>query len=169
MNRCSTRQANAADAPEIATLVNLAYRVEDFFKIGDRTDRADVERAMEAGPFLVLTNEYERIVGCIHVEVRHDRGYFGMLSVLPESQRQGLGHRLIAEAEDHCRLAGCEWMDLEVVNLRDELPAFYRSLGYVVTGTAPFPAMERTKLPCHFIVMSKPLVAEGGTAEEALR
>ena len=169
MNRCSTRQANAADAPELADLINLAYRVEDFFKSGDRTDLADVERAIEAGPFLVLTNEHERVVGCIHIDVREDRGYFGMLAVLPESQRQGLGHRLIAEAEDHCRLAGCEWMDLEVVNLRDELTPFYKSLGYVVTGTAPFPALERTKLPCHFIVMSKSLVAQGGAAVEALR
>ena len=57
-------------------------------------------------------------------------------------------------------------MDLEVVNLREELPAFYRKFGYRVTGTHPFPAMERTKLPCHFMVMSKPLVAESGTAKE---
>lgn len=161
MTVLTLRQAKTGDAPEVAALVNLAYRVEDFFKIGDRTDGPDVARAMQSGPFLVLENEQERIVGCIHVEVREDRGYFGMLSVLPESQRHGLGHRLIAEAEDHCRLAGCEWMDLEVVNLRDELPAFYKSLGYAVTGTAPFPALERTKLPCHFMVMSKPLTAKG--------
>lgn len=161
MSGFSLRQSLAADAPEIATLVSLAYPVEDFFKIGDRTDDADVERAMEAGPFLALANELKRIVGCIHIEVREDRGYFGMLSVLPESQGQGLGHRLIAEAEDHCRLAGCEWMDLEVVNLRDELPSFYKSLGDIVAGTAPFPAMERTKLPCHFIVMGKSLAVEG--------
>jgi GNAT superfamily N-acetyltransferase len=169
MNEYTLRQASSSDTAELAALINLAYRVEDFFKTGDRTDEADVAESMQTGPFFLLADHYERITSCIHIEVRGDRGYFGMLSVHPEGQRHGLGRRLIAEAEDHCRLAGCEWMDLEVVNLRDELPPFYKSLGYRVTGTAPFPAMERTKLPCHFMVMSKPLVAESGVAKEVAR
>ena len=35
------RQAGQGDAAVITALVNLAYRAEDFFKIGDRTDEAD--------------------------------------------------------------------------------------------------------------------------------
>jgi len=49
-------------------------------------------------------------------------------------------------------------MDLRIVNLREELPAFYRKLGYMETGTEPFPSDLDTKLPCHFVNMSKPLV-----------
>jgi hypothetical protein len=49
-------------------------------------------------------------------------------------------------------------MDLRIVNLREELPPFYRRLGYVETGTAPFPEEIKSKLPCHFVLMSKPLV-----------
>jgi len=41
--------------------------------------------------------------------------------------------------------------------LRAELPAFYRRLGYVETRTEPFKADAEPKMPCHFIVMSKPL------------
>lgn len=49
-------------------------------------------------------------------------------------------------------------MDLRIVNLREELPPFYRRLGYVETGTAPFQEEIKSKLPCHFVLMSKPLV-----------
>ena len=69
----------------------------------------------------------------------------------------GARKRLITEAEDYCRRAGCREMELEVVNLRTELPPFYRRFGYVETGTRPFSETERTSQPCHFIVMSKPL------------
>jgi len=51
----------------------------------------------------------------------------------------------------------CEAMDLRIVNVRRELPAFYRYLGYIETGTAPFTHGVATKLPCHFIEMSKSL------------
>jgi len=60
-------------------------------------------------------------------------------------------------AEDHCRKAGSRFMDIQVVNLRKELPDFYHHRGYVETGTAPFTAGIETKLPCHFVKMSKPL------------
>jgi hypothetical protein len=48
-------------------------------------------------------------------------------------------------------------VDISVVDLRTELPPFYRRLGYVETGTAPFPDPAKAKRPCHFILMSKPL------------
>jgi hypothetical protein len=45
-----------------------------------------------------------------------------------------------------------------VVNLRVELPPFYRGLGYRETGTEAFSSSESpTKLPCHFVCMSKAL------------
>jgi len=40
---------------------------------------------------------------------------------------------------------------------RMELADFYHRRGYVETGTAPFTAGIDTKLPCHFVKMSKPL------------
>jgi len=60
-------------------------------------------------------------------------------------------------AEDDCAQAGCSFMDLQIINLRHELPAFYHRLGYAETGTAPpTPGLE-PKLLCHFVKMSKPL------------
>ena len=44
-----------------------------------------------------------------------------------------------------------------IVSLREELPPFYQKRGYVESGTSPFPLDVPTKIPCHFINMSKPL------------
>ncbi len=152
----TTRVAVPADADVLAALISLAYRVEDFFKIGDRTDPDDVRKRMQDGAFLVLEDN-DAIAGTVYVQRHGETGYFGMLSIDPARQRQGLGSTLIAAAEDHCRRAGCQTMELEVVNLRTELPPFYRRFGYTEAGTRPFTEHERTKLPCHFVVMSKPL------------
>jgi GNAT superfamily N-acetyltransferase len=91
------------------------------------------------------------------VELRGERAYFGLLAVDPARQHRGLGLRLIDEAENYARAAGCRAMDIRIVSLRAELPPFYRRLGYVETGTAPIPDEIESKWPCHFILMSKPL------------
>jgi GNAT superfamily N-acetyltransferase len=156
------RTALPGDARAVAALISLAYRVEDFFKIGDRTDEDDVRARMGKGDFLLLEDAMGTLAGCVYVSVRGETGYFGMLSIDPARQGQGLGRRLIGAAEDHCRRAGCREMELEVVNLRTELPPFYRRMGYVESATRAFPDHERAKLPCHFIVMTKPLEPADG-------
>jgi GNAT superfamily N-acetyltransferase len=143
-----TRLGVPDDAPALAALISLAYRVEDFFKIGDRTDPAEVREKMTHGAFIVLEDADGTLAGSIYVTAHDGLGYFGMLSIDPARQGQGLGSRLIAEAENHCRRA---------VNLRTELPPFYRRFGYTETGTRPFNETERASRPCHFIVMSKRL------------
>ena len=60
-------------------------------------------------------------------------------------------------AEAYRVKAGSRFMDLQIVSVRKELPDFYHRRGYVETGTAPFPDGLNPKLPCHFILMSKPL------------
>jgi GNAT superfamily N-acetyltransferase len=155
-----TRLAVPSDAPAVAALISLAYRVEDFFKTGDRTDEADVRARMARSAFLLLEDDAGALAGCVYVDVRGETGYFGMLSVDPTRQGQGLGARLIAAAEDHCRSAGCREMELEVVHLRTELPPFYRRFSYVESGTRPFFDQEHAKLPCHLIVMTKSLLPD---------
>jgi GNAT superfamily N-acetyltransferase len=150
------REATGADVDAVTALINAAYVVEAFFKIGDRTSAAEVRARMERGRFLVLDAD-GTLAGCVFVSAAQERGYFGTLSVDPRRQRQGLGPRLIAAAEQWCRDAGCTEMELEVVNLRTELPPYYRRFGYLERGTRPFPDWERATRPCYFIVMSKPL------------
>ncbi len=62
-------------------------------------------------------------------------------------------------AENYCHEHGSRFMDILIVNLRTELQPFYRRRGYAETGTLPFPPEVKTKHPCHFITMAKPLEA----------
>lgn len=151
------RDATAADAAAIADLVNRAFLVERFFVDGDRTSAPAVVRLLETGTFL-LAEADGRLVACVYIEPRGDRAYFGMLSVEPSRQGEGLGRRLIAEVEERCRRQGCRVMEILVVDVREELPPLYRRLGYVEAGTEPFPDTERPKRACQFIRMEKPLV-----------
>jgi GNAT superfamily N-acetyltransferase len=151
--------ATIAQADAVATLVTLAYRVEDFLVDGDRTNPDEVREKMTHGVFLTLPDKTGMLVGAVYVELREGgtRGYFAMLSVHPAHQGEGLARRLVKAAEDYARAAGCTHMDLHVLSPRLELPAFYRHLGYVDNGTLPFD--EPTKLPTHILVMSKQLAS----------
>jgi len=149
------RVATAEDAETIAQVVNAAFRVERFFIDRDRISTEKVRAMLNMGEFLVA--EDGGMAACVYVELQGERGYFGLLAVDPGRQGNGLGRRLVEEAEERARAAGCKVMDLRIVNLRAELPAFYRRLGYVETRTEPFKADAEPKMPCHFIVMSKPL------------
>jgi GNAT superfamily N-acetyltransferase len=97
------------------------------------------------------------MAGCVYVELRGERAYIGLLSVDPARQKGGIGRTLMDAAERYAREQGCGFMDLRIVNLRLELPAFYRKLGYVEAGTEEFPPDAPTKLPCHFVRMQKAL------------
>jgi|SRR5271169_2790808 ribosomal protein S18 acetylase RimI-like enzyme len=151
------RWAEARDAADIVRLINVAFRAaESFFVEGDRISAESLQPMLDKGNFL-LAEDRAGLIGCVLVELRGERAYFGLLAVDPAQQHRGLGRRLVDEAENHARAAGCRVMDLRIVNVRAELPTFYRRLGYVETGTEPFPEDVKTKLPCHFVVMSKAL------------
>ncbi len=150
------RTAEAADATAIARLVNDAFRPERFFADADRTNPEKVAALMQKGKFLMLFEDGV-LIGCVYIELRGERGYFGLLAVDPQRQRAGVGARLIAAAEQHCRDAGCRFMDLTFVNVRQELPGYYRRFGYTENGSLPFPADQITKIPVHLVRMSKAL------------
>jgi GNAT superfamily N-acetyltransferase len=150
------RVAEVSEAPALTGIINAAFQVEKFFIDTDRIDLAQVEEFFGKGWFLVAEDDAGP-AACVYVERRGDRGYFGLLSVQPERQSGGLGRLLVEAAEQHCRNLGCAGMDLQIVNLRRELPAFYQRLGYAETGTGEFPPDVATKLPCHFVRMSKAL------------
>jgi GNAT superfamily N-acetyltransferase len=151
------RIAKPADAAKITAVINAAFRIaEEFFVDGNRISQTEVEELLLKGAFL-LAEAGDRLTGCVYVELRGERSYLGLLSVDPARQQGGLGSLLMHEAENYCRERGSRVMDIYIVNLRKELPEFYRKRGYVENGTTPFPLEVETKMPCYFINMSKPL------------
>ncbi len=152
----SIREARPEDADAIARIVNTAFLVEQFFIERDRTNPAAIHALMKKGKFL-LAEENSALVGSIYLELRGGHGYFGMLSIDPACQQQGIGRRLAGAAESFFRESGCKFSDLIIVSVRPELLALYRRWGYAETGTAPYTDPHPTKMPVHFILMSKPL------------
>jgi GNAT superfamily N-acetyltransferase len=152
----SIRDARTDDAEAVAKLINTAFLVEQFFIERDRTNPATVRGLMEKGKFL-LAEDAPNLLGCVYFELRGERGYFGMLSIDPSRQRTGVGRQLVDAVEKYFRDAGCKFSDMKIVNVRAELHALYRRWGYVDTGTAIYDDPTPTKMPVHFITMSKPL------------
>jgi ribosomal protein S18 acetylase RimI-like enzyme len=145
------RAATAADIPVVVALVESAYRgdasrvgwtTEADFLDGRRTGRDDIE-AILAKPqsTLLLAERSGELLACAHVAVEDGAGYFGMFSVNPSLQGAGIGKAVLAEAE---RIAREQWrcpaMRMTVIDIRDELIAFYERRGYRRTGIKkPFP------------------------------
>ena len=151
------RIADGGDTKAVARVINAAFVVERVAFDGDRIDTLGVSELMKKGTFL-LAEDDAGLVGCVYVEVRGERSHLGLLSVVSGRQGTGLGRQLVAAAEEYSRNAKCVAMDLRIISPRAEsLLPFYQHLGYAQTGTAPFPAEVRVKVPCHYILMTKPL------------
>lgn len=145
------RAATEADIPALVELVTSAYR-GDVSRQGWTTEadlldgqriEPDVLRQDIARPHSrVLVAERDgRMLACAHVAIDGDAGYFGMFSVRPDLQGGGIGKALLAEAE---RIVRDEWrcpaMRMTVIDVREELFAFYGRRGYRRTGIKkPFP------------------------------
>ncbi len=150
------RAADLGDVDSLVRLINAAFRVEMPYIEGERIDAEGARSYMAKGKFLVAEDS-TGLAGCVYVELRGDRGYLGLLGVDPARQGSGLGRKSMDAAENFFRQAGCVAIDLRVISARTPLPSFYRHLGYLETGTAPFSPDVPVKVPCHYILMSKPI------------
>ncbi len=152
------RAATEADIAPLVALVTSAYRgdasrqgwtTEADLLDGNRIDpevlRADIarphSRVILAERRSVDATTSASLLACAHVAQEEDAGYFGMFSVRPDLQSAGIGGRLLAEAE---RVVRDDWrlpaMRMTVIDVRDELIAWYERRGYRRTGIhKPFP------------------------------
>ncbi|WP_417472535.1 GNAT family N-acetyltransferase [Luteimonas mephitis] len=174
MTSLTFRSATPSDVDALVALVTSAYRgdasragwtTEADFLDGNRIDpdvlRADIERARSR---VVLAERDGTLQACAHVADEDGHGYFGMFSVVPGLQGGGIGKALLAECE---RIARDDWrlpdMRMTVIDIRDELIAFYERRGYRRTGVyKPFPhGDERFGIAkrddLRFEVLEKPL------------
>ncbi|MBK7922211.1 MAG: GNAT family N-acetyltransferase [Gemmatimonadetes bacterium] len=156
------RLATPADAAALVAVINAAFVVEAGFIRGPRTTAGEVAALLAgSGVFLVVDHaEPGRLAAAVHVEAREGTAHFGMLAVDPALQGRGLARRLLAAVEAHAHAAGCTVVELDVFDVRTELPLFYASLGYRPVGTRAFRAPELLTAPAHLIVMQKALGAE---------
>ena len=151
MSAPAFRTATDADIGALVELVTSAYRGEasragwttepdllDGARIDPLTLRADLRRP---GTRVLVAPDEAGLAACALVADEGDAAYFGMFAVRPSLQGSGLGSRLLAECE---RLARDDWsrplMRMTVIDLREELIAWYGRRGYRRTGVhKPFP------------------------------
>lgn len=166
-----------ADLPAIVALMNRAYRgsgaqlgwtTEAGYIDGSRTTLSLIREEMRAGPDATLllrrAGPGGELLGCVRVEPQ-DAGtwYLGSLTIDPRQQNRQLGRALLADAEEWIRARDGREVVMTVVQLREELIAWYRRRGYAPTGeTKPFPyGDERFGTPrrddLHFVVLRKQL------------
>jgi len=168
------RLATPRDIPGLVRLINAAYRVEAFFIRGDRTSTGEIRALMErpdAGFLILDGSEPGHPAGAVYVETQGMRGHFGLLAVDPDRQGEGLGRKLVAAVEAHCRRGGCRIVELEVFDVRTELPPFYASCGYAADGVVAFAKPELLLKPAHLILMRKhidPIPDRGGWPNPAV-
>jgi ribosomal protein S18 acetylase RimI-like enzyme len=145
------RNATLVDVDAIVALVESAYRgdasregwtTEADLLDGRRTGADDVSDSITRQRSVILLAEKNRaLLACAHVAEESGSGYFGMFSVQPHLQGAGIGKNVLLEAE---RIVRDDWelptMHMTVIDIRDELIAFYQRRGYRRTGIIkPFP------------------------------
>ena len=149
------RAAAAGDIEQLVVLVTSAYRGEssragwtteadilDGNRIVPEVLRGDIERPRSE--VIVAHDSGGEMIACAHVCDDGGIAYFGMFAVKPTLQNSGVGRQMLAEAE---RIAGERWqlsiMRMTVIDLREELIAWYVRRGYRRTGERrPFPATD---------------------------
>ncbi len=172
--------AAAADDPvlvaELTVLVNRAYEVAEDGMWNDgvaRTSDAEVSEAIVDGE-VVVARDAGHIVGSIRTRLLdRETGWFGVLAVDGANGGQGIGSKLVADAESRALSAGASTMQLELLvpvqphAHTDRLAAWYGRLGYRKTGRLDLADVEPTAvpfvaLPCEVAVMQKSLAAPVG-------
>lgn len=145
------RPAGAGDVARVVELVESAYRgevsragwtTEADFLAGRRTGADDIESILANPQSRILLAERDgELLACANVAIEDGEGYFGMFSVKPSCQGQGIGNLVLAEAEGIVAHEwGCKQMRMTVIDIREDLIPFYERRGYQRTGIKkPFP------------------------------
>ncbi len=152
MTSLTFSRAGHEEVDALVTLVESAYRgagsaegwtTEAGILDGQRVDHEMlVETLARPDTIVLLARDAGTLVGCCELQRPTDgAAHLGMFAVAPGLQGGGIGRHVLDEAE---RIARDEWgaerLELEVIDIRDSLIAWYERRGYVRTGVfEPFP------------------------------
>ncbi len=169
-----TTLANEGDVAAIVTLVNSAYRgtasrrgwtSEEHLIEGPRTSPEAILELLNAPEsVMLLMRGQSHLNACVHL-MKQPAGvtYLGTLSVRPAMQGSLFGRHMLAAGENYAREHfGAKTIEMTVVNLREELIAWYERRGYKRTGEIrPFPDDTRfgnpTRDDLKFVVLRREL------------
>lgn len=153
------RLATKKDIEKIVKLVESVYRGESSksgwtteadLVDGQRTDaKMILEMMSEVGNefYVIDANEFS-LAASVHLKKEADHGYIGMVSVGTEFQNQKLGKKLLQFCEEKIANWGFKKAKITVLNVREELIAWYVRFGYHRSGQGvDFPKDPRYGIP----------------------
>lgn len=152
-------KATLADATKLTQLVNSGYRGESSKQgwtteanllDGIRIDELTMIKYFQ-DPYVTIlkyVNDQGDIIGCVYLEIKGQRLYLGMLTVLPLLQANGIGRQLLHESEIVATELKCDSIYMTVITSRLELIQWYERRGYHATGELlPFHEGTRFGVP----------------------
>jgi ribosomal protein S18 acetylase RimI-like enzyme len=77
------------------------------------------------------------VVGTIMAGYDGHRGWLYSLAVAPSHRRQGIGSRLVSQAEGALTRKGCVKINLQILEGNESVAAFYAALGFSVEKRIP--------------------------------
>ena len=86
---------------------------------------------VQAELFLVACST-DQIIATVMAGYDGHRGWINYLAVHPKHQRTGIGKRMMEEAENRLRAAGCPKINLQVRSANTKVIDFYKSIGFAV-------------------------------------
>ena len=126
------RSASSDDSEQLAALVEqLGYRADERF-IRDQL----AELASRPGTTVFVADDNGAIIGLLCfsiIPLLHVSGGLGRVSALvvdSECQGNGVGRRLVAEAEEFAWNTGCARIEITSGDHRSDAHAFYKAIGY---------------------------------------
>jgi len=91
----------------------------------------DIALKMDFQPELLFVGTLDgRVVATVMAGYEGHRGWIQYLGVSPDYQRQGIGTRIMVEAERALRGLGCVKINLQVRETNQAVIAFYEQLGF---------------------------------------
>ena len=163
----SFRLATLAEAPQLAVLINAAFRSErtgQTWLFDSQDKRVDITSASDTAAFIngpnsvmlvgVVAGEESTPMACCFLRkpssppephMSANAAWLGFLVVQPTRQSRGCGLALLSQAEQFVMQTwGAKRLEMDAVNSRKELLAWYERCGYRVTGAVrPFPYGEK--------------------------
>jgi ribosomal protein S18 acetylase RimI-like enzyme len=152
--RIELARARESDVSAVADLMNRAYggtgpvagwaHVAEYL-VGDRTSEAALRAELASRPdgilFVVRDPTAGDLLASVWLEPKSAGiWYLGSLTVDPRCQSAGLGGRILDQAERWIAERGGRVVQIDVLNVREPLIAWYQRRGYRLTGEShPYP------------------------------
>jgi N-acetylglutamate synthase-like GNAT family acetyltransferase len=149
MNKATIRQAKPGDAFEISAVIHQG--MEQYAKDSGipvlleslKESESDVERFIR-DDLVLIARVHDHIIGTIRVsDCSEQVARISRFSVLPSTQKSGIGNDLFCAAEAHIRKSGYQKAKLYTATTNPKTVRFYTARGYRLVRVDTDPGYPR--------------------------